>query len=102
MRSRVPTRFRSVRCTLTGSNEARLDGARAIATAGSGPSSGVRYAPDLGWRDVALAAHPDIQTIGAVARAGATIAVAGSAVFNQHGSVAENLGALERAAGDSS
>jgi ribulose-phosphate 3-epimerase len=40
--------------------------------------------------------HAD--TIGAIARAGADIAVAGSAIFNQHGSVAANLATLRRAA----
>ena len=57
-----------------------------------------------GLRHVELAVDGGVhtQTIGAIARAGATLAVAGSAVFNQHGSVAENLAALRRAADDSS
>ncbi len=37
------------------------------------------------------------QTIGPVARAGATVLVAGSAIFNDHGSVADNLRALRAA-----
>lgn len=57
-----------------------------------------------GLRQVEVAVDGGVhtQTIGAIARAGATIAVAGSAVFNQHGSIAENLAALRRAADDSS
>ena len=65
---------------------------------------GLRTALDRrALRHVALAVDGGVhtRTIGAIARAGATIAVAGSAVFNQHGSVAENLAALRRAAGDS-
>jgi ribulose-phosphate 3-epimerase len=41
-----------------------------------------------------------IGTIAAIARAGATIAVAGSAVFGEEGSVAQNLEDLRRAAMD--
>jgi ribulose-phosphate 3-epimerase len=38
-----------------------------------------------------------VQTAGAVAEAGATVLVAGSAIFNDHGSVAENLRQLRAA-----
>ena len=64
---------------------------------------GLRTALDRrALRHVALAVDGGLhtRTIGAIARAGATIAVAGSAVFNQHGSVAENLASLRRAAAD--
>lgn len=56
----------------------------------------------LGHVELAVDGGVHTETIGAIARAGATIAVAGSAVFNQHGSVAENLAALRRAAADTS
>ena len=41
-----------------------------------------------------------IQTIGPVARAGATVLVAGSAIFNDHASVADNLQELRAAIGE--
>ncbi len=40
-----------------------------------------------------------VQTAGPVARAGATVLVAGSAIFNSHGSVADNLRELRAAIG---
>jgi ribulose-phosphate 3-epimerase len=40
------------------------------------------------------------QTIGAVASAGATVLVAGSAIFNDHASVADNLRELRTAIGE--
>ncbi|CAA9363377.1 MAG: Ribulose-phosphate 3-epimerase [uncultured Gemmatimonadetes bacterium] len=75
---------------------------------------GQRYIPastakveDLGriLRDLGSAA-PEIEvdggidttTAGQVVRAGASVLVAGSAVFNQRGSVADNLAALRQAA----
>jgi ribulose-phosphate 3-epimerase len=53
-----------------------------------------------GHREVKIAVDGGIntETIGAVARAGADYAVAGSAIFNTHGSVAGNVRALEQAA----
>ena len=56
----------------------------------------------LGHIELAVDGGVHTRTIGALARAGATIAVAGLAVFNRHGSVAENLAALRRAADESS
>jgi pentose-5-phosphate-3-epimerase len=41
-----------------------------------------------------------LATIAAVARAGAAIAVCGSGVFNEHGTVAANIAALRAAARD--
>jgi ribulose-phosphate 3-epimerase len=41
-----------------------------------------------------------VQTIGPVARAGATVLVAGSAIFNDHASVADNLQELRAAIGE--
>ena len=66
--------------------------------------AGIRVALDrrgLGQVELAVDGGVHTGTIGAVARAGATVVVAGSAVFNRQGSVAENLAALRRAAGDS-
>ncbi len=40
----------------------------------------------------------NVETIGAIAAAGTTVCVAGSAVFNQQASVAENIAALRAAA----
>lgn len=55
----------------------------------------------LGHVELAVDGGVHTRTIGTIARAGATVAVAGSAVFNRQGSVAENLTALRRAACDS-
>jgi ribulose-phosphate 3-epimerase len=55
----------------------------------------------LGRAQIAVDGGVHIGTIAAIARAGATIAVAGSAVFGEEGSVAQNLEALRRAAMDS-
>jgi ribulose-phosphate 3-epimerase len=54
----------------------------------------------LGRVHIAVDGGVHIGTIAAIARAGATIAVAGSAVFGEAGSVAQNLEALRRAAMD--
>jgi ribulose-phosphate 3-epimerase len=51
-------------------------------------------------RDVAIAVDGGVNTdtIGAVAQAGADFAIAGSAIFNTHASIAENVRALRDAA----
>jgi ribulose-phosphate 3-epimerase len=53
-----------------------------------------------GLSHVAIAVDGGVNTttIGAVARAGASSAVAGSAIFNEHASVADNVRALDAAA----
>jgi ribulose-phosphate 3-epimerase len=59
-----------------------------------------RMLDDAGHRPVKIAVDGGIntETIGAVARAGADCAVAGSAIFNAHGAIADNVRALEQAA----
>jgi ribulose-phosphate 3-epimerase len=59
-----------------------------------------RMIDDAG-RDVAIAVDGGVNTdtIGAVARAGADFAIAGSAIFNAHASIADNVRALREAAG---
>jgi ribulose-phosphate 3-epimerase len=59
-----------------------------------------RMLDDSGHGRVKIAVDGGIntETIGGVARAGADCAVAGSAIFNAHGSVAANVRALEQAA----
>ncbi|MEO8090537.1 MAG: hypothetical protein ABI703_09590 [Gemmatimonadales bacterium] len=52
----------------------------------------------LGRPHIAVAGGVHIGTIAAIARAGATIAVAGSAVFGEEGSIAQSPEALRRAA----
>jgi ribulose-phosphate 3-epimerase len=55
----------------------------------------------LGRVRIAVDGGVHLQTIAAIARAGAAIAVAGSAVFGEGGSVAHNLEALRQAAMES-
>ena len=56
---------------------------------------------DAAGRDVAIAVDGGVNTdtIGAVAQAGADFAIAGSAIFNAHASIADNVRALREAAG---
>ena len=70
------------------------------------PSSTVRIARlrrmldenGLGHVELEVDGGVSVQTAGEISRAGATILVAGSAVFNRQASVAENIAALRRAA----
>jgi ribulose-phosphate 3-epimerase len=59
-----------------------------------------RMLDDSGHAHVKIAVDGGIntETIGAVARAGADCAVAGSAIFSAHGSIGDNVRALEQAA----
>jgi ribulose-phosphate 3-epimerase len=61
-----------------------------------------RVLTERGLEQVQIAVDGGIhaQTAGPVARAGATVLVAGSAIFNDHGSVADNLRELRAAIGE--
>jgi ribulose-phosphate 3-epimerase len=71
-----------------------------IANTGAKISAVRRTLAGLGLRDVEIEVDGGIspQTAGEVVRAGATVLVAGAAVFGGAGSVAENIAALRRAA----
>jgi ribulose-phosphate 3-epimerase len=70
------------------------------------PSSTIRIArlrrmldeSGLGYVELEVDGGVSVQTAGEISRAGATILVAGTAVFNRQASVAENITALRRAA----